>query len=61
MKRPRLSERDFLRHYARVLLTQARIRRGQEFAAVLLDWARNARTRSNAQRAPQLDLFGRSA
>jgi hypothetical protein len=46
----------FDRHYARVLLTEAKRRRGQPFAATLLSWARAARLRSHG--APrQLDLL----
>lgn len=34
------------RHTARVLLNEARARRGTAFAATLLRWAKNARARS---------------
>jgi hypothetical protein len=37
----------FDRHYARVMLTEAKRRRGQPFAATLLRWAKAARLRSH--------------
>lgn len=58
MKRAKPSEREIARHCARVYLFEARRRRGNWFAAVLLQWARNARNRSNAYRPAQGDLFG---
>lgn len=57
-KRAKPSEREIERHCARVYLAEARRRRGQSFAGVLLQWARNARNRSNAHRPAQGDLFG---
>ena len=46
-------------HTARVLLAEARKRRGQAFAWTLLAWAANARRRAIADRAPrQGGLFG---
>lgn len=37
---------------ARAYLAEARNRRGQPFAWVLLDWAANARRRAAAERTP---------
>jgi len=51
------------RHTAKVLLNEARVRRNTPFAAVLLRWAKSARTRGRALSLPvssnptQLDLF----
>lgn len=59
MKRARPTEREINRHCARVYLAEARRRRGQSFACVLLQWAKNARRRSNL--VTQRDLFGRAA
>lgn len=59
MKRRPTSERDINRHCARVYLAEARRRRGTWFAPVLLQWAKNARRRSNE--ATRRDLFGRAA
>jgi len=47
------------RHYVRVLLREARRRQGTEFAATLLQWAKNARVRVRKERPSQLDLFDR--
>lgn len=47
-------------HCARVYLAEARRRRGQRFALVLLQWAANARRRA-ASEPTQRDLFERSA
>jgi hypothetical protein len=43
---------------ARVYLQEARRRRGQAFATTLLQWAKDARNRSNAWKPAQPDLFG---
>lgn len=51
-----MSDRDFALHYARVLLTEARRRRGQAFAWTLLAWAHNA---IQEARKGQVELFGR--
>lgn len=59
MKRPSPTERDINRHCARVYLAEARRRRGQSFAATLLQWAKHARRRSNE--VTRRDLFGRAA
>lgn len=56
--RLRPSERDVQRHIARVYLAEARRRKGQDFAATLLQWAKNARNRSNAIKPAQYDIFG---
>jgi hypothetical protein len=56
-----MNPREIERMCARVYLNEARRRRGQSFAATLLQWAKNARNRANAWRpAPpaQGDLFG---
>lgn len=47
-------------HIARVYIAEARRRRGQRFAHVLLQWAANARRRA-ASEPTQRDLFERSA
>lgn len=57
MSAPRPSERDVQRHIARVYLAEARRRKGQDFAATLLQWAKNARNRSNAIKPPQFEMF----
>lgn len=59
MKHPKPTEREIARHCARVYLAEARRRRDRDpsFAATLLQWARNARNRSNERRATQGDLF----
>jgi hypothetical protein len=57
-----MTEPEIQRMCARTYLAEARRRRGQPFAATLLQWARNARNRANARRPPspvQGDLFGR--
>lgn len=56
-----MTEREIQRMCARTYLTEARRRQGQPFAATLLQWAKNARNRSNAWRPEQSDLFGRAA
>jgi len=61
-----VSEREMALYQARVFLREARARRSTPFAAVLLQWAANARRRANTARAveraaskpAQLDLFG---
>ena len=45
---------------ARIYLAEARRRRGQRFALVLLQWAANARKRAMSE-PKQRDLFERSA
>lgn len=58
-----MTEREINRLCARTYLTEARRRQGTEFAATLLQWAKNARRRSNECRATppaQGDLFGGS-
>lgn len=62
MSAPKLNERDFQRFAARVYLTEARRRKDRDpaFAATLLQWAKNARNRSNADTSPpinELPLF----
>lgn len=62
MSTERLSPRDMARHCARVYLAEARRRRPTDpsFAATLLQWAKNARNRSNADASPpinELPLF----
>ncbi len=52
-----MTDRDFAKHYARVLLTEARRRRGQAFAWTLLAWAHNA---IQEARNGQGELFGRT-
>lgn len=64
MKAPKMSEREMARMCARVYLREARRRQGQDFAATLLQWAKNARNGSNQLRPPaprQPDLFGEAA
>jgi hypothetical protein len=63
MRHSRLSEREFQRYAARVYLTEARRRQVSqpEFSRELLQWAKNARNRSNALRPAQGELFGRAA
>lgn len=46
---------------ARAYLTEARRRKGQDFAATLLQWAKNARIRAHQFKPAQADLFGRAA
>lgn len=47
-----------LRHTARVFLTEARRRKGSEFALTLKQWACNARTKSHKRPAfAQGELF----
>lgn len=66
MSAPAISEREMALHQARVFLREARARRSTPFAAVLLQWAANARRRARDARAAervaakpaQLDLFG---
>jgi hypothetical protein len=41
-----LTEREALRHTARVFLTEARRRKGSDFSKTLIQWARNARRRA---------------
>lgn len=56
-----MTQREIERMCARTYLTEARRRQGTAFAATLLQWAKNARRRSNEWRAPlpaQPDLFG---
>lgn len=53
-----MTEREIQRMCARVYLQEARRRRGQPFAATLLQWAKNARNRGNAWKPDQADLFG---
>lgn len=49
----------FLRHYARVLLREAKARRGASFGRDLLQWAAKARRQAMAKELPaQPDLFG---
>lgn len=57
MSAPRPSERDQLRYIARVYLREAARRRGQAFAATLLQWAKNTRNRSNALLSRQFEMF----
>lgn len=56
------SEYEIQRHCAKVYIAEARRRRGQSFAATLIQWAKNAKRRSwEAKRASapaQLDMFG---
>jgi hypothetical protein len=50
----------FLRHYARVLLREAKARRGTPFATSLIAWAAKARREAQALRKAgpaQPDLF----
>ncbi|PZU95525.1 MAG: hypothetical protein DI527_00520 [Chelatococcus sp.] len=50
----------FLIYYARVLIREARARRGTSFSTTLLEWAGKAR-REAAEidvSPPQMDLFG---
>lgn len=59
-----MTPREIERMCARTYLTEARRRQGTAFAATLLQWAKNARRRSNEWRpeAPaQADLFGAAA
>jgi hypothetical protein len=51
-----MTEREIERMCARAYLNEARRRRGQAFAATLLQWARNARNRSNAWKPAQGEL-----
>jgi hypothetical protein len=56
-----MTAREIEIHTARVLVAEARKRRGTRFAATLLQWAANARKRAAALpgTAPiQPDLFG---
>lgn len=46
---------------ARVCLAEARRRRGQPFAADLLQWAKNDRLRAHKHKPAQGELFGRLA
>jgi len=46
-----------LRHTARVFLTEARRRKGTEFARTLRQWACNARTKSHKRPVKQGELF----
>lgn len=46
---------------ARNYLAEARRRQGQDFAATLLQWAKNARVRAHGFKPVQGDLFGRAA
>lgn len=63
---PRVSEYESALFQARVFLREARARRKTPFAAVLLQWAANARRGASEGRAAervtsapaQLDLFG---
>lgn len=58
----KFSEYEIQRHCAKVYLAEARRRRGQSFAATLIQWAKNAKRRSwEAKRESvpiQLDMFG---
>lgn len=54
-----MSEREIQRMCARVYIQEARRRRGQAFAVTLLQWAKNARNRSNSYRPAQGELFER--
>lgn len=47
----------FLRYYARVLLREARARRGTPFATSLVQWANRARKEAAAIKPVQGDLF----
>lgn len=52
----------FLRYYARVLLREAKARRGTPFATALLEWAARARREAVEAALPvQGDLFGEAA
>ncbi|SCW56675.1 hypothetical protein SAMN02927924_01410 [Sphingobium faniae] len=51
-------ERDFLRYYARVLLREAKARRGTAFAHILMAGAARARREAMSIRPAQADLFG---
>lgn len=60
--RPLQNDPAFLRYYARVLLREARARRGTKFAAFLIGCAARARRESiEAARPEQMDLFGAAA
>lgn len=48
---------EFLRYYAKVLLREAKARRGTEFSRWLLDGAMRARREAMAFRPAQGDLF----
>lgn len=55
-----MNEREMSIHAARAYLAEARRRRGQRFAWVLLEWAANARRRAESARkniVQQGDLF----
>ncbi len=58
--KPPAEQRDFEIYYARVLMREARARRGTPFAADLTAWAANARRRASAINISpaQPDLFG---
>ncbi len=65
MARNTRSDRDFLRHYIRVLLREAAARRhAPRFHATLMTWVANARAdlaRASAAKPEQGDLFWRVA
>jgi len=58
MMATRRPEHESLRHVARVLIAEARRRRGNWFAATLLQWAKNTRNRANAVHPRRSNLFG---
>jgi hypothetical protein len=49
--------RAFLIYYARVMIGEARRRRGTVFARTLLDWAAKARREADAIQPAQRELF----
>ncbi len=56
------SDRESYIFTARVLLREARARRGTRFAVTLLEWAANNRRRAAEAKKPvQSDLFGRKS
>lgn len=56
-----MAEAEIERMCARAYLTEARRRKGQGFAATLLQWAKNARVRAHECKPAQGDLFGGEA
>lgn len=52
-----MTERKFQRYYARILLTEARRRKGQTFAATLLQWAKKG-PQSQQRSGPPRHLRG---
>lgn len=56
-----INTREVQLHCAKVYLAEARRRRGQPFAATLLEWAKNCRRRARQygerDKPAQLDMF----